>query len=77
MADRRGGGCDPGKHWPGTVAGLRGRQHEISVRRALESFVPGMLRTVADPARMAVHSSELAMVALAAMEYGATHLEAR
>ena len=64
------------KHWPGTVAGLRGRQHEVSVRRALESFVPGMLRTVADPARMAVHSSELAMVALAAMEYGATHLEA-
>lgn len=65
------------RHWPGTVATLRGRLNEPLVRRAVESFVPGMLRTVADPTHMAVRSSGLALAALAAMEYGAAHLEAR
>lgn len=62
------------RYWPGTVTTLRGRRDEPLVRGALESFVPGMLRTVADPARMATCSEDLALAALSAMEYGATHL---
>lgn len=64
------------RHWPGTVTALRGRRGEPLVRGALESFVPGMLRTVADPVRMAARSEGLALAALSAMEYGATHVTA-
>ncbi|OOC53648.1 MULTISPECIES: hypothetical protein [Nocardiopsis] len=58
------------RHWPGTVAGLRGRLDEPLVRRALAGLAPGALRVFLDPDRLTERSGRLVPALLTAMEHG-------
>ncbi|RKS09105.1 hypothetical protein DFP74_4834 [Nocardiopsis sp. Huas11] len=60
-------------HWPGTVGALRGRLGEPLVARALATLVPGALRVFTDPVALSRRADDLALLVLAAMEYGAAH----
>ena len=64
-------------HWPGTVRPLRGRLDEPLVARALATLVPGALRVFADPVALGRRADDLALLVLAAMEYGAAHCRPR